>query len=199
MQSMHLSKGPRSWCRAVLTGWGHGVKLIQKDTGGATGQREGNDLSCHTAHLERGRSVVLKDAGVVFGSRARNKYNIPPGAPTYTKLSSSPPMRRCGGQKGCRERQWCRSSVPSQGYQGSSKVGQTTCCQSGISSKRRCSRGLGGRSGRFLEEGRLVEERQDLSQKSLVTLNQVSDLFTCEGDVAGVLVCIQCFLSLVQT
>lgn len=96
MQSMHLSKGPRSWCRAVLTGWGHGVKLIQKDTGVATGQREGDDLSCQTADLERGRSVVLKDAGVVFGSRARNKYNIPPGAPTYTKhqVSSSPPMLR---------------------------------------------------------------------------------------------------------
>lgn len=29
-----------------------------------------------------------------------------------------------GGQKGCREHQWCRSSVPSQGYQGSSKIRQ---------------------------------------------------------------------------
>lgn len=74
----------------MLTGWGHGVKLIQKDTGVATGEREGYDLSCKTADLDRGGSVVLRDAGVVFGSRARYKYNIPPGTPKYTKLRTVP-------------------------------------------------------------------------------------------------------------
>lgn len=34
---------------------------------------------------------------------------------------------------------------------------------------------------------------------SLVTLNQVSNLFSSEGDVAGVLVYIYCLPSLVQT
>ncbi len=41
------------------------VKLIQKDMGVATGKLAGFDLNCKTVNLDRGGSVVLKDAGVV--------------------------------------------------------------------------------------------------------------------------------------
>lgn len=88
-------------------------------------------LAAETADLDRGGSVVLKDAGVVFGSRAStNATSLLVHLSTlhFEALLSS--HAEICGQKGC------RSSVPSPGYQGSSKVQQMTCCQSGISSHR---------------------------------------------------------------
>ena len=94
-------------------------------------------LAAETADLDRGGSVVLKDAGVVFGSRAStNTTSLLVHLSTLHLEALLSSHAEICGQKGCRERQWYGSSVPSPGYQGSSKVQQMTCCQSGISSRR---------------------------------------------------------------
>lgn len=90
------------------------------------------------------------------------------------------------GQKGCRERQWCRSSVPSpKANQGSSSIRNMACCQSGNSSKRRWLRGLGRNWGGggvwgFLGGAPCVGMRGS-QPTSLVTLNQSLPSFHLGG------------------
>lgn len=135
--------------------------------------------------------AVLKDAGVVqmfcLPCRAPMQSKSLLAHPKYTKLSS-PPMLGHSGQKRCRQPQWCSSSVPSQICKESSKIQQMPCCQSGISSRRRCSGRLGknweisegGRAGKFSDGGAPGVGMRGSLPTSLVTLNQVPHVFDSE-------------------
>lgn len=112
-----------------------------------------------------------------------------------------------GGQKGCREHQWCRSSVPSQGYHGSSKIRQNDMLSIRDQLQEKILERVREELGDFCRKesweisagGAPCVEMRGSQPTSLVTLNQVSNLFTSEGDVASVLVYILCLPSLVQT
>lgn len=105
-------------------------------------------------------------------------------------------MLRCGGQKGCREHQWCRSSVPSQGYRGSSANDMLSIRDQ---FREEMLERVRGKDWEISGGGTPCVGMRGSQPTSLVTLNQVSNLFSSEGDVAGVLVYIHCLPSLVQT